>query len=101
MAAKNSGIVKKIAAKRIEILYALAKEEHGTDPKLSLQYAKLIKQISRHYKIRLNKEIKRHICKKCGVVLVPGNNLSVKLVSSKRSVFYKCLNCGTEIKIPY
>ncbi len=101
MAAKNSGIVKKIAAKRIEILYGLAKEVHGKDPKLSMQYAKLIKQISRHYKISLDKEIKRHICKGCGAVLVAGSNLSVKLVSSKRSIFYKCLNCGKLTKIPY
>jgi ribonuclease P protein subunit RPR2 len=101
MAVKNSSVVKGIATERIAILYALANETHKTDPKLSAQYVKLIKQISRHYKIKLDKDVKRHICKKCGALLVPGKNLSIKIVSSKRFILYKCLDCGKEAKIPY
>lgn len=101
MAAKNSSIVKKIATERIGILYGLAVETYKTEPKLSARYVKLIKQISTHYKIKLDDEIKRHICKKCGSVLVPGSNLSVRIASTKRFVLYKCLNCGAETRIPY
>jgi ribonuclease P protein subunit RPR2 len=101
MVIKKSGTIKKIAAERIEILYKLAKEEYNTDPKLSKQYAKLIKQISRHYKIKLDKEIKHRICKKCGSFLVPGANLTVKIVSSRHLILYKCKDCGAETKIPY
>ncbi len=101
MVIKKGGAVKGIAEERIKILYTLAVQAHNDDPKLSAQYAKLIKQISRHYKIRLSKEIKRHICKGCGSLLVPGKNLSIKIASSKRSIIYKCLGCGAETVIPY
>lgn len=101
MVIKTSGIVKGIAAERITILYELAKEAHKTDPKLSSDYVKLIKRISRHYKIRLDKDIKRHICKKCGSLLVPGGNLSIRLVSNRRVLAFKCLDCGSETHVHY
>lgn len=101
MAAKSGSVVKRIAAERIQILYGLAKKAYKADPKLSVRYARLIKQIGRHYKITLDKEIKRHICKKCGALLVPGSNLSIRLVSSKRYMAYKCQNCNSQTRIPY
>jgi ribonuclease P protein subunit RPR2 len=101
MVVKKGGLVKKIAEERIQILYRLAKEAHKTDPKLSTRYARLIGQISRHYKIRLEKSIRRGICRKCGSVLIPGSTLSVRLVSSNKSILYKCMNCGNETRIPY
>jgi len=101
MTVKKSGVVKEIASERIKILYRLAKESVDSNPDLSRKYAKLIKKISRHYRIRLDNEIKRHICKKCGLVLIPGNNMSVRIASSKKSVIYKCKGCGYERKIIY
>lgn len=101
MAGNKESIVAEIAKERILILYTLANEEYRNDPDLSARYLGLIKQISRHYKIKLDKNIKRHICSKCGALLVPGKSLSIKLASSKRSIIYKCLDCGTERGIPY
>jgi|SRR5271154_5125695 len=97
----KSGIVKKIAAKRIEILYSLSKKAYDSDPKLSSDYVKLIKQISRHYKIRLPDEFKKGMCKKCNTVLIPGKTSSSRLVSSKGYVAIKCLNCGAEMHVHY
>lgn len=99
--AKKSGIVNKIANERTHILFQLAKESYETDPELSMEYVKLIRQISRHYKIRLDKHIKNHICRKCNSVLIPGKNLKVRVASSKRYMLYKCENCKNELHIPY
>ena len=99
---KNSGLIKRIAEERINILYGLAREsylEGGTD--LSRRYVRLIRQISEHYHIRLGRKFKRNICKKCNSILIPGANLKTKLASSKRLVIYICRDCGTEYRIPY
>jgi ribonuclease P protein subunit RPR2 len=101
MSAKKSGVVRRIALERIVILYRLAEDTYKTDPDLSRRYLRLVKQISSHYKIKLAKEMKRHICRKCGSLLVPGDTLSVRLASSKRLVMYKCGNCGAEASFPY
>jgi ribonuclease P protein subunit RPR2 len=95
------GIVKKIATKRMEILYDLAKETYKTDPALSIQYVKLIRQISRHYKIPLDRDFKKNVCKKCNSVLLPGKSSQVRIVSSKKYVLIRCLNCGTEMHVHY
>ncbi len=95
------GIVKKIAAKRMEILHGLAKESYKTDPELSMQYVKLIRRISRHYKIALDPDFKKSVCRKCNSVLIPGKSSSVRLVSGKHYVAIKCLNCGSEMHVHY
>ncbi|HIH49870.1 MAG: ribonuclease P protein component 4 [Candidatus Micrarchaeaceae archaeon] len=101
MKASKSGVVREIAEERIRILYDLAKKAYPDDPELSKSYTRIIKQISRHYKITLSKEIKTGICKNCGSVLIPGISASVRLVSSKKYASYKCLVCGAERHIPY
>ncbi|MDE1870698.1 MAG: ribonuclease P [Candidatus Micrarchaeota archaeon] len=101
MAVKNSGIVKSIALERMELLYALAKEAYKDDPELSERYVRLIGQISRHYRVKPSIEVKRHICRKCGSLLVPGASLSVRIASSKRRIIYRCTICGAEKKIIY
>lgn len=97
----NKGIVKRVAEERIKILYRLAKETLDSDPELSARYVRLIKQIGKHYKIRLGKEIKRNICRKCGVVLVPGKNAKVRVASSRKSVIYICGSCGATNSTKY
>ena len=99
MAAKNSGIVKKIANERIALLFELAKKE--PDPELSKRYAKLIKLLGEHYRIKLPRGIKSSLCKKCGILLIPGKSMTVRLASSKGYVVYKCQNCGTEKHLHY
>ncbi len=101
MAAKKSGIVRRISAERIERLYELAKESYKDDPKLSKRYVTLIGRISKHYRIRLKPDIKRHICKKCESLLVPGESMTVRIVSSKRYVLYRCIKCGAEKRMAY
>lgn len=99
MAAKYNNVVKEVAVERIKILYALAKEE--PDSEFSRKYVKLLKDISRHYKIRLDKKTKSSICKKCNTILIPGKTAKVRIASSKKYVLYTCLNCGAETHLHY
>ncbi len=99
MHSKSTGLVKQIAQERIGILYSLAKKE--PDPGLMRDYTKLIRKIAAHYRIPLSKEMGSHICRKCGSMLALGKNLSVRKLSGKRMMLYKCLDCGNERQIPY
>jgi ribonuclease P protein subunit RPR2 len=99
--AKSVAVVKRVAAERIGILFSLAKEVHDSNPELARRYLGIIRQISRHYKVKIDKRVKASMCKRCGSLLVPGRNLSVRLVSSRRQLLYKCLDCGYERRIPY
>lgn len=99
MSTKYTGIIKDIAKERIRILYSLANDE--PDSELSRKYIKLMKEISRHYKIRLDKKTKSSICKKCNSLLIPGKTAKVRIASSKKYVLYTCLNCGAETHLHY
>jgi ribonuclease P protein subunit RPR2 len=96
---KNSSIVKDIAKERIVSLASLAEKEN--DEKLALRYSRLMKRISLHYKVPLPKEIKKRICRGCGMLMSPGKNCVVRLVSSKRYVLYTCTRCKKENRLPY
>ena len=101
MALKKSSVVKRIATERIAILHKLALEAQDSDPELAKKYVKIMQGISSHYRIKLDKGTRNSICKKCGVLLLPGKTLSVRLASSKRQILYKCMRCGFERRIPY
>jgi ribonuclease P protein subunit RPR2 len=98
---KNKGLIKEVAAERIEILYSLSLQTVKDEPELSRRYALLMKRISTHYKVSLPRNIKRSICRGCGTVLVPGVTSTVRLASSKGYVIHWCKGCGTEVHFPY
>ena len=101
MAANKGGIVKRVAEERIGILYGLSKEEYSDRSRALEKVYKADQQIGRHYKITLPDLVKRGFCKKCNSVFMPGQNVSIRLASSKRFVVYKCLLCGCEAHIHY
>ncbi|MEM0150081.1 MAG: ribonuclease P protein component 4 [Candidatus Micrarchaeaceae archaeon] len=98
-------LVSGIAKQRIAILYGLAKEAatKNTPEELALSrsYTTKIKLISMHYKVKLPKEIKNSICKKCGSLLIPGLSAQVRIASANHYAIWKCSSCGTEKHIPY
>ncbi|NPA74943.1 MAG: RNAase P [Euryarchaeota archaeon] len=63
------------------------------------RYAALILKISRKYNIRLNRERKMRICKKCGAFLYPGKTATVRLKRGK--LIIKCHNCGSYKRYPF
>ncbi len=93
-------ISKKIANERIHILFSLAEEcaKRG-ELDLASRYVELILKISRKYNIRIPKEIKYRICKKCHCLIVPGKNATVRLKNGK--VVIKCTGYKNYKRYPY
>jgi ribonuclease P protein subunit RPR2 len=94
-------LVNEIVKERIDVLFSLAKEYAATDSELSREYVRHMKKISTHCRMKLPKEVKNGVCRKCDSVLIPGLNASVRIASSKRYVVYECLACKAERHVHY
>ena len=101
---KNVNVMDRIASGRIGILLAKAElrtaEGTAASKKLAKRYVSQARKISSRYGVRLPKELKNRICRKCGNFLVPGVNCSVKLASAHGYVVYAC-ECGAERHLFY
>eukprot|EP01097_Dermamoeba_algensis_P010519 TRINITY_DN7836_c0_g1_i1.p1 TRINITY_DN7836_c0_g1~~TRINITY_DN7836_c0_g1_i1.p1 ORF type:complete len:136 (+),score=11.00 TRINITY_DN7836_c0_g1_i1:122-529(+) len=65
-------------------------------PFLSRYYVTQMKEVAMKNVVRLDKEIKRTICKGCCGVLVPGWSSTVRVEPRRQShVVVKCASCGT------
>lgn len=93
--------IKKIARKRIKILFESAKAEFDRHPKRSHRYVKLAKKIAMKANIRLPKKYNKKTCKKCGNYLVPGKNCKIRISSKGSRIVYTCLDCGKIMRFPY
>ncbi len=91
----------KIAKERIEKLLALAEEKAKADSVYSRRYSQLALKTGMRYNIRLPKETKRRICKKCFSFFVPGKNCTVRTSQKQQAVITTCRNCGTVRRFPY
>lgn len=98
---KNRAIVEEVAKERIAVLSGLAEAAVQSEPELARSYVKRLRQISRHYKVQIPKEVKRRICTGCNTAMVPGVNSTVRIVSSKHYVAYACNSCKREQHIYY
>ncbi len=94
-------LIRTIAAERIDLLFGLAEKTVGSNEPLSKRYVKELLRIGAHYKVSVRKNLKRLICTRCNLVLVPGYNCLVRVVSSRGYVAYKCSSCGREVHVPY
>jgi ribonuclease P protein subunit RPR2 len=101
---KNEALVKRIALCRIKTLFELAGRkmlnDTETSRKLAKRYIDIARKISTHYKVKIPRELKYKICKKCGSLLVPGVNCRVRVASAHGYVAYVC-DCGGETHIHY
>ena len=101
---KNEALVKRIALCRIKILFELARkrtlENTEESRRLAKRYLSIAKRISTHYKVKIPKELKSKMCKKCGSLLMPGVNCKVRVASVHGYVAYIC-SCGSENHIHY
>ncbi|MGA8904523.1 MAG: ribonuclease P protein component 4 [Candidatus Bathyarchaeia archaeon] len=101
MAWRKSGSVKEIARERIRILLALAKKAFPTDRVLSKRYVELARRIGMKAGVRLPREEKLFICKRCGHLLIPGANCRVRTRAEfGTTVLITCLECGTKKRYP-
>ncbi len=92
---KNSKIFKEDLHK----LVGMARETYDSHRALSLRYSYIARRLILSKKLRLEKNEKLLICKKCNTLLIPGKTAVVRLKSGMLD--YKCLNCGKTKKLGY
>ncbi|XP_050391105.1 ribonuclease P protein subunit p21 [Patella vulgata] len=102
MAKKKGSLVHKEIYQRINFLYQAAHQALTTSPSdLSLCrfYIKTLRAITQRQVLRLHPYIKRSICKKCCVLLVPGITMSVRIkANGEKYSEITCLDCGKKCK---
>ena len=89
---KNKAKYVKIAKQRIDILIDEAEKNFSKYPERSHRYAELAHKLKLKYKIKLEPEVKRRLCKKCHKFMVPGKNCKIRIHSSR--LIYTCGECG-------
>ncbi len=91
---------KKIAQKRIEILFEEAKKA-ASKGKIdrSNRYAELARKIGMRHNISLDSRFKRRICENCHSYLHPGKTCGVRL--KEGMLISKCFKCGTINRFKY
>ncbi len=91
--AERREIAKKIAKKRVEILFSLARKriDEG-ELNYARKYIQLAKRIAMKAQIKIPKELKQNFCKNCYLLLIPGKTCKVRKTKNKLTKI--CLNCG-------
>lgn len=100
MVRRKKGQERRIAAERIEKLFALAEQEalQGNFPRAD-RYVELARRIGMRYNVRLPSAFKRRVCKGCRSFLLPPKTARVRIGGSR--VVTTCLKCGTVMRFPY
>jgi|GEM_PF-5752488 len=102
--------LQQLVSERIAILLSLAKSPpalpHGLEKKYDLpkKYFRLAMKLQQRHRVRIDKSVWRHFCKKCGCVRSlagKGKNTSVAVDSVTKSVVYLCLPCGAKKRFFY
>lgn len=83
---------KSIASERMEILLELARGRLKSDRRLSKRYVELAKLIGMRYNVPLPSEWKPWLCKKCGSLMAPGVNCTVRI--ARTGGIHRLIVCG-------
>lgn len=92
---------RQIARRRIQILFQNAKRTYKAKPQLSQTYLHNARKIAMAARLRIPSALGRQICRKCSMLLVPGETSRVRIRSKREPhVVTTCLNCGDQARIP-
>lgn len=89
--------IKDLAVQRMYILFDAGIEAvRRKDYHFARRYGELIRRISMRSRIKVPKSIKRWICKKCKIVMVPGINVRIRTRKKGKvlRIVTRCLVCG-------
>jgi RNase P subunit RPR2 len=89
-----------IAARRVDTLLALAKQEVRTDEKSAQKYVKLACVLAARHRLPMKKGRKHLFCKSCFRPWIIGLNVKVRLDSKTKRAIYTCV-CGKKRAFPY
>ncbi|MEJ2242367.1 MAG: ribonuclease P [Candidatus Bathyarchaeota archaeon] len=91
----------KMALKRIHILFKLAKEIIHDDFELAQRYVQIARKIAMRTRLKMPKEYRSLICKKCKRFIMPGVNCRVRIQQRRQThIVITCLNCNEYSRIP-
>jgi ribonuclease P protein subunit RPR2 len=92
---------KQIALERVHKLFRLAKNVIHEDPDLAQRYVRIARRIAMRTRLRLPKEYKRFICRKCKSFILPGVNCRIRIQQRREPhMVVTCLNCGKHSRFP-
>jgi ribonuclease P protein subunit RPR2 len=90
----------KIALKRIDVLFMLAKKIIHDDSELAQRYVYVARKIAMRTRLNIPKEYKSLICKKCKKFILPGVNCRVRIQHKRQShLVITCFNCNKYTRI--
>ncbi len=90
-----------IALERVHTLFSLAKEVIHKDPELAQRYIRIARRIAMRTRLRLPKEYRLLICKKCKSFILPGVNCRIRIQQRREPhMVIKCLNCSEHSRFP-
>lgn len=92
---------KKIASERIDILFNLARGTSSEDPVLAQRYVDIALRIAMRCRVRIPREYRMQVCKKCHGFLIPGETCRVRIRQRREPhIAITCLRCGTIKRMP-
>ncbi|HDN01990.1 MAG TPA: ribonuclease P [Candidatus Bathyarchaeota archaeon] len=93
--------VKKLALHRIRRLFRLAIETAQTDLNQSQRYVEIARKIAMKARVRIPREYRRFICKRCKSFILPGVNSRVRIQQKREPhIAITCLICGHVTRLP-
>jgi len=91
----------RIAMERIRILFELAEETFPSDSTLAQRYVDLARRIAMRTRLRLPRDLRRRVCRRCNAFLVPGATSRTRIRQRREPhVATTCLKCGATTRIP-
>ncbi|MFQ6084752.1 MAG: ribonuclease P protein component 4 [Candidatus Bathyarchaeia archaeon] len=93
--------VASIASERIDTLFGLAKRTYSHDPDLAQQYVDVALRIASKCRVRIPKEYRLQVCRRCKSFLVPGRSCRVRMRQRREPhIVITCLVCREVRRIP-
>lgn len=93
--------IKEIARERIGILLGLARKVAVEDLDLARRYVKLAWKIGMKCNVRMRREDKVYLCRRCHSPLIPGVNCRVRVrAEAGTKTVVTCLECGSKRRYP-
>jgi ribonuclease P protein subunit RPR2 len=92
---------KQIALERVHRLFHLAKNIIHEDPDLAQRYVRIARRVAMRTRLKLPKEYRRFICRKCKSFILPGVNCRVRIQQRREThMVITCLICGKPARFP-
>jgi len=93
--------IKQIALQRVHVLFGLAKQVAQENPELAQRYVRLARKIVMRARLRLPREYRFLVCRKCKSFILPGVNCRTRIQPRREPhMVITCLMCGGVNRIP-